>query len=85
MSEIDNFNFEVKSRVMGEEPSFNNAKVKVFGVGGAGGNTVNRMKRMNIDGVPCRPQDSDWRKDHQKSRRRYGPRNRPQGCRRKLG
>lgn len=51
MSEIDNFNFEVKSRVMGEEPSFNNAKVKVFGVGGAGGNTVNRMKRMNIDGV----------------------------------
>lgn len=51
MSEIDNFNFEVKSRVMGEEPSFNNAKVKVFGVGGAGGNTVNRMKRMNIEGV----------------------------------
>ncbi|PWJ67268.1 cell division protein FtsZ [Fibrobacter sp. UWB15] len=51
MSEIDNINFEVKSRIMGEEPSFNNAKVKVFGVGGAGGNTVNRMKRMNIDGV----------------------------------
>ena len=51
MSEIDNFNFEVKSRIMGEEPSFNNAKVKVFGVGGAGGNTVNRMKRMNIEGV----------------------------------
>lgn len=51
MSDIDNFNFEVKTRVMGEEPSFNNAKVKVFGVGGAGGNTVNRMKRMNIDGV----------------------------------
>ena len=51
MSEIDNFNLEVKSRIMGEEPSFNNAKVKVFGVGGAGGNTVNRMKRMNIEGV----------------------------------
>ncbi|WP_298770113.1 cell division protein FtsZ [uncultured Fibrobacter sp.] len=51
MSEIDNINFEVKSRIMGEEPSFNNAKVKVFGVGGAGGNTVNRMKRMNIEGV----------------------------------
>ncbi len=51
MSETENFNFEIKSRVMGEEPSFNNAKVKVFGVGGAGGNTVNRMKRMNIEGV----------------------------------
>lgn len=51
MSEIDNFNFEVKSRVMGEVPSYNNAKVKVFGVGGAGGNTVNRMKDMNIEGV----------------------------------
>lgn len=51
MSEIDNINFEVKSRIMGEEPSYNNAKVKVFGVGGAGGNTVNRMKRMNIEGV----------------------------------
>ena len=51
MSEIDNFNFEIKSRVMGEEPSYNNAKVKVFGVGGAGGNTVNRMKDMNIEGV----------------------------------
>ena len=51
MSEIDNFNFEVKSRIMGEVPSYNNAKVKVFGVGGAGGNTVNRMKDMNIEGV----------------------------------
>ena len=51
MSEINDINFDVKSRIMGEEPSFNNAKVKVFGVGGAGGNTVNRMKRMNIDGV----------------------------------
>ncbi len=51
MSEIDNINFEVKSRVMGEEPSYNNAKVKVFGVGGAGGNTVNRMVNMHIEGV----------------------------------
>ena len=51
MSEFENINFEVKSRIMGEEPSFNNAKVKVFGVGGAGGNTVNRMKQMNIEGV----------------------------------
>ena len=51
MSEINDINFEVKSRVMGEDPSYNNAKVKVFGVGGAGGNTVNRMKRMNIEGV----------------------------------
>ena len=51
MSEIDNFNFEVKTRIMGEDPSYRNAKVKVFGVGGAGGNTVNRMKQMSIDGV----------------------------------
>lgn len=28
-----------------------NAKVKVFGVGGAGGNTVNRMVKMDIEGV----------------------------------
>ena len=55
MSEIDNFNFEVKSRIMGEVPSYNNAKVKVFGVGGAGGNTVNRMKDMNIEGVESTP------------------------------
>ncbi|MBR4559451.1 MAG: cell division protein FtsZ [Fibrobacter sp.] len=51
MSEIDKINFEVKSRIMGEEPSYNNAKVKVFGVGGAGGNTVNRMVNMHIEGV----------------------------------
>ncbi len=51
MSEFDNINFDAKSRVMGDNSSFRNAKVKVFGVGGAGGNTVNRMKRMDIEGV----------------------------------
>lgn len=34
-----------------DESVINNAKVKVFGVGGAGGNTVNRMVGMNISGV----------------------------------
>jgi len=34
-----------------DESILNNAKVKVFGVGGAGGNTVNRMVDMNIEGV----------------------------------
>ena len=34
-----------------DESILNNAKVKVFGVGGAGGNTVNRMVGMNIEGV----------------------------------
>ncbi len=51
MSEFENINFEAKSRITGDENSFRNAKVKVFGVGGAGGNTVNRMKQMNIEGV----------------------------------
>ena len=34
-----------------DETVLNNAKVKVFGVGGAGGNTVNRMVGMKIGGV----------------------------------
>ncbi len=51
MSEFNNINFDVQSRVIADDVQFANAKVKVFGVGGAGGNTVNRMKKMNIDGV----------------------------------
>ena len=51
MSDFSNINFEAKSRVTGDDTPFRNAKVKVFGVGGAGGNTVNRMKQMNIEGV----------------------------------
>ena len=51
MSEFNSFNFDVHTRVMGDDTSSRNAKVKVFGVGGAGGNTVNRMKQMNIEGV----------------------------------
>ncbi|MCF0225521.1 MAG: cell division protein FtsZ [Fibrobacter sp.] len=50
MSEFTNINFDAKSRVVGEEQPSKNAKVKVFGVGGAGGNTVNRMKKMKIEG-----------------------------------
>ncbi len=51
MSEFGNINFDAKSRIVGDDSSFRVAKVKVFGVGGAGGNTVNRMKQMNIEGV----------------------------------
>lgn len=51
MSEFDNINFDATSRIMVDETTNRNAKVKVFGVGGAGGNTVNRMKQMNIEGV----------------------------------
>ena len=39
------------SHIEMDESTLNNAKVKVFGVGGAGGNTVNRMVGMNIEGV----------------------------------
>ncbi|WP_290740631.1 cell division protein FtsZ [Fibrobacter sp. UBA3718] len=39
------------SHIEMDESTLNNAKVKVFGVGGAGGNTVNRMVGMNIQGV----------------------------------
>lgn len=51
MSESTRIEFDATSRIMGEDTSSRNAKVKVFGVGGAGGNTVNRMKQMNINGV----------------------------------
>ena len=51
MSEINNLDFETRSRIAVDETDTNNAKVKVFGVGGAGGNTVNRMVKMNIEGV----------------------------------
>ncbi len=42
--------FETNHIVM-DDSTLNNAKVKVFGVGGAGGNTVNRMVKMDIEGV----------------------------------
>ncbi|WP_290760746.1 cell division protein FtsZ [Fibrobacter sp. UBA4297] len=51
MSDYPNINFEAKSRITGDDTPTSKAKVMVFGVGGAGGNTVNRMKQMNIEGV----------------------------------
>ena len=42
---------EITSHIEMDESTLNNAKVKVFGVGGAGGNTVNRMVGMKIAGV----------------------------------
>ena len=43
--------FEYNTNHFEMDEAANNAKVKVFGVGGAGGNTVNRMVKMDIQGV----------------------------------
>lgn len=51
MSEMNNLDFDAKSRIAVDDTATNNARVKVFGVGGAGGNTVNRMVKMEIEGV----------------------------------
>lgn len=48
---MSEFNSVGTSHIEMDETILNNAKVKVFGVGGAGGNTVNRMVNMNIEGV----------------------------------
>lgn len=49
MSEF--INIEGKSHIQLDETFSQNAKVKVVGVGGAGGNALNRMKEMNIQDV----------------------------------
>lgn len=52
MSENNNYiNIESGPRILAGESLSNNAKIKVVGVGGAGGNAVNRMIKMNIAGV----------------------------------
>lgn len=48
---MSEFDITPTSHIVMDESTLNNAKVKVFGVGGAGGNTVNRMVDMNIEGV----------------------------------
>ena len=48
---MSEFDITPTSHILMDESTLNNAKVKVFGVGGAGGNTVNRMVEMNIEGV----------------------------------
>ena len=48
---MSEFDINSTSHILMDDSTLNNAKVKVFGVGGAGGNTVNRMVGMNIDGV----------------------------------
>jgi len=48
---MSEFDITPTSHILMDDSTLNNAKVKVFGVGGAGGNTVNRMVGMNIDGV----------------------------------
>lgn len=58
MSEIEN---NITSHFMIDETKNNNAKVKVFGVGGAGGNTVNRMVQMNIEGVEYYAINTDYK------------------------
>jgi cell division protein FtsZ len=51
MSENNYINIEGKSHILAAENFSGNAKIKVVGVGGAGGNAVNRMIKMNIAGV----------------------------------
>lgn len=52
MSENNNYiNIESGPRILAGESLSSNAKIKVVGVGGAGGNAVNRMIKMNITGV----------------------------------
>ncbi|MBR2198782.1 MAG: cell division protein FtsZ [Fibrobacter sp.] len=48
---MSEFDITPTSHILMDDSTLNNAKVKVFGVGGAGGNTVNRMVGMNIEGV----------------------------------
>ena len=48
---MSEFDITPTSHILMDDSTLNNAKVKVFGVGGAGGNTVNRMVDMNIEGV----------------------------------
>ena len=48
---MSEFETNETSHILMDDSVLNNAKVKVFGVGGAGGNTVNRMVGMNIEGV----------------------------------
>ena len=50
MSEFKN-NLGLDSRIVMGDSCFNNAKVKVFGIGDAGDNTINRMVNMHIEGV----------------------------------
>ena len=38
-------------RISFNEEAFNNAKIKVIGVGGGGGNAVNRMISARLEGV----------------------------------
>lgn len=48
---MSEFDINPTSHILMDDSTLNTAKVKVFGVGGAGGNTVNRMVGMNIEGV----------------------------------
>ena len=48
---MSEFDMNPTSHILMDDSTLNTAKVKVFGVGGAGGNTVNRMVGMNIEGV----------------------------------
>ena len=48
---MSEFDINETSHILMDDSAINNAKVKVFGVGGAGGNTVNRMVGMQIEGA----------------------------------
>src|SRR3954468_22336589 len=70
------------------------ARIKVIGAGGSGGNAINTMIHFGLEGVEfitvntdARPQlefsrrkDRDWSKRDPRPRRRRGSRARSQGC-----
>ena len=80
-----------------EETASQNARMKVVGVGGGGGNAVNRMIEEHLEGVEFISVNTDaqallnsksdvkiqiGKKTHPRTRRRCSPRNRKTGHRR---
>jgi len=60
----------------------NTAKIRVIGIGGAGGNAINNMIDSNLNGVTfiaanTDAQTSDRRQDNRRARCRSKPENRP--------
>src|SRR3970040_1440230 len=50
---------DTSNRVSVSEEAHNGAKIKVIGVGGGGGNAVNRMIRAKVEGVEFIAADTD--------------------------
>ncbi len=82
-------------RIHFNEEQLNSAKIRVIGVGGGGGNAVNRMIESHLEGVEfvvantdlqalklsnAPGKDSAWRQADQRAGRGRESRGRPQGC-----